>query len=244
MWVIARSPTVLGRIVMEEPTTRRNTFGCPGRSAGRLRSSGIPTELHCFPGAKLSIGEQSGFNYGVLVEAHARITLGRRCMIASTVKMCDRSGGTATPIVLGDDVWVAHGATLLPGAVVGSGSVISAGSVVHGMIPPGCLAVGNPARAIPLELVWRVAPANRRCRTTGRPRGLWEEVDGRTDLLAVGAAMFACLTSRAVHVGRTMNEQLSAETKPAPPVRSIAPGGPKSVADVIDCALAFEREAR
>ncbi len=76
-------------------------------------------------------------------------------------------------------------------------------------------------------------------------RALWDEVDGRTDLWAVGATMFACLTGRVVHEGRTMNEQLlSAMTKPAPPVRTLAPATPRPVAEVIDQALAFDREGR
>ena len=39
-------------------------------------------------------------------------------------------------------------------------------------------------------------------------RGLWDEVDGRSDLWAVGATMFNLLTGRVVHDGRTTNEQL------------------------------------
>jgi serine/threonine-protein kinase len=76
-------------------------------------------------------------------------------------------------------------------------------------------------------------------------RALWDEVDGRTDLWAIGATMFTCLTGRVVHEGRTMNEQLlSAMTKPAPFVRSVAPEVPTPIAAVIDTALAFNREDR
>lgn len=118
----------------------------------------MPTELICAAGGRLSIGEDSGFNYGASVEAYERVTIGKRCMIASMVKICDAAGGRATPISLGDDVWVAHGATLLPGAEIGRGSVVSAGSVVGGAIPPDSLVVGNPARAIRLDLLRRTSP--------------------------------------------------------------------------------------
>ncbi|MCL4755445.1 MAG: serine/threonine protein kinase [Myxococcales bacterium] len=76
-------------------------------------------------------------------------------------------------------------------------------------------------------------------------RALWDEVDGRSDLWAVGALMFAMLTGRAVHEGRTTNEVLlSAMTKPAPRLLSVEPGVHRAVGALVDRALAFERDAR
>ena len=76
-------------------------------------------------------------------------------------------------------------------------------------------------------------------------RGLWDQVDGRTDLWAVGATMYHLLSGQFVHDGRTTNEVLlAAMTKPAPPLASIAPNIAPSVTHVVDRALAFDREAR
>ncbi len=76
-------------------------------------------------------------------------------------------------------------------------------------------------------------------------RGLWDEVDGRSDLWAVGATMFHLLSGRLVHEGRTTNEMLlSAMTKPAPPLGSIAPKVSAAASQVIDRALAFAKENR
>jgi eukaryotic-like serine/threonine-protein kinase len=76
-------------------------------------------------------------------------------------------------------------------------------------------------------------------------RSLWDEVDARSDVWALGASMFYLLTGRTVHRGRTTNEQLlSAMSNPAPGIRAIAPEVPEPVAAVIDRALAFERDAR
>ena len=73
----------------------------------------------------------------------------------------------------------------------------------------------------------------------------WDDVDARTDLWAVGATMFACLTGRVVHEGRTTNEQLlSAMTKAAPPLRALVPDVHRAVAEVVDRALATERGDR
>lgn len=76
-------------------------------------------------------------------------------------------------------------------------------------------------------------------------RGLWDEVDARSDLWAVGALMFALLTGRTVHEGRTTNELLlSAMTNAAPPLLSLDPGAHAAVSAVVDRALAFEKDLR
>ncbi len=76
-------------------------------------------------------------------------------------------------------------------------------------------------------------------------RGLWNEVDGRTDLWALGATMYHLLSGVFVHDGRTTNEVLlAAMTKPAPPLVSVAPNAAPVVAHVVDRALAFDRDAR
>jgi serine/threonine-protein kinase len=75
--------------------------------------------------------------------------------------------------------------------------------------------------------------------------GRTDEVDARTDVWAVGATMFTMLTGRYVHDGNTSNEVLlSAMTKQAPPILSLLPQLEPRVAQVIDCALAFDRTMR
>src|SRR5262249_9907191 len=76
-------------------------------------------------------------------------------------------------------------------------------------------------------------------------RARWDEVDGRTDLWAVGATMFKLLSGRVVHVAETLNEQLlSAMTQPAPPIATLVPTAPIPVLQVVDRALAFNKEDR
>ena len=65
-------------------------------------------------------------------------------------------------------------------------------------------------------------------------------VDGRTDLWAVAAAMFAMITGQYVHEAETMQEMLiRAGSQPARSVLAVAPDLPPRVAEVIDRALAF-----
>ena len=51
-------------------------------------------------------------------------------------------------VVIGNDVWIAHGATLLAGVTVGNGAVVAAGAVVVKDVPPYTVVGGVPAKPI------------------------------------------------------------------------------------------------
>ena len=63
----------------------------------------------------------------------------------------------ASQVTLGHDVWIGHGAIVLPGRNVGTGAAVGAGTVVTKDVPPFAVVVGNPARVLrfrfPPELV-------------------------------------------------------------------------------------------
>ncbi|HET9452067.1 MAG TPA: acyltransferase, partial [Aggregicoccus sp.] len=87
----------------------------------------LPTALLCHAGARLEVGDACVFNYGASLEAHGLVRIGQRCMFASFVRLCDLTPtGEVRPIVLGDDVWLAHGAIVAPGVTIGEGSVVAA----------------------------------------------------------------------------------------------------------------------
>ena len=54
----------------------------------------------------------------------------------------------ASPIRIGNNVWIAACATIIGGVSVGDNSVVAAGSVVTRDVPPNSLVGGNPARLI------------------------------------------------------------------------------------------------
>jgi acetyltransferase-like isoleucine patch superfamily enzyme len=113
----------------------------------------VPTQLIAHSGAVLRLGRHCMLNYGTRIEAYERIDIGSDCMFGSGVVICDRDGERAGPVTIEDGVWLAHGARVRPGVRIGRGAVVSAGSVVTTDIPPDTLAVGDPARALPLQLV-------------------------------------------------------------------------------------------
>lgn len=55
---------------------------------------------------------------------------------------------TAKLTVIGNDVWIGHGAFILPGVQIGDGAVIAAMSVVTKNVPPYALVAGSPARIV------------------------------------------------------------------------------------------------
>lgn len=51
-------------------------------------------------------------------------------------------------VYIGADVWLGARVIVLPGVRIGDGSIVGAGSIVTRDVPPGSVAVGNPARIV------------------------------------------------------------------------------------------------
>lgn len=124
----------------------------------------VHSELITHADAEIRIGRACGFAYGLSVEARESVCIGDRCMAGAMVRICDFTKDRVARVVIEDDVWLAHGVIIEPGVRIGRGSVISTGSVVTKDIPPEHMAVGNPARAMPLQGFWRERSATRNSR--------------------------------------------------------------------------------
>jgi serine/threonine-protein kinase len=75
--------------------------------------------------------------------------------------------------------------------------------------------------------------------------GRREDVDAQSDLWAVGATLFVVLSGESVHTGGDAKAKLIATARTAArPLREAAPEVPRSVATVIDRALAFHKKQR
>ncbi|GLH77550.1 acetyltransferase [Bradyrhizobium sp. SSBR45G] len=63
-------------------------------------------------------------------------------------------------VELGHDVWIGHGAIVLPGRNIGTGAVVAAGAIVTKDVPAYTIVAGNPARMIkrrfPVEIEQRL----------------------------------------------------------------------------------------
>jgi serine/threonine-protein kinase len=75
--------------------------------------------------------------------------------------------------------------------------------------------------------------------------GKSREVDARTDLWSVGATLFTLLSGHYVHEAENAAQLVViAATRPARPLRSVAPHVPEEVAAIVDRACAYERADR
>ncbi|TCR70415.1 chloramphenicol acetyltransferase [Bosea sp. BK604] len=54
----------------------------------------------------------------------------------------------STPVTIGHDVWIGHGAIILPGRSIGTGAVIAGGAVVTKNVPDYVIVAGNPAKPV------------------------------------------------------------------------------------------------
>jgi FkbH-like protein len=160
---VARAPVALRACTSVGPWARV-AGGAPAiENAGRielgahvlLNSSFSPVRLSTGPAGAITIGERTVINFGTSVSALERVTIGANvsigpnCILSdSPLETAHRGDVTPAPVTLGDGAWLAGQVTLLPGAEVGAGSVITAGSIVQGVIPPGVIAGGIPARVL------------------------------------------------------------------------------------------------
>jgi serine O-acetyltransferase len=98
----------------------------------------LPPVIECGPGLRL---EHAG--RGVIIHPDARI--GSRAVILHRVTIGQRHGRVP---VIGDNVSIGTGASVLGGLKVGDGARIGAGAVVIHDVPPGRTAVGVPATLV------------------------------------------------------------------------------------------------
>jgi maltose O-acetyltransferase len=115
-------------------------------------------------GCHLHVGEGFYANFGCVILDSARVTIGDGVMLAPGVHIytahhplqaAERvrpdftaAPELASPVVVGNRVWIGGRAIICPGVSIGDDSVIGAGSVVVKDVPAGVVAAGNPCKVV------------------------------------------------------------------------------------------------
>lgn len=111
-------------------------------------------------GGVIEIGENCSINPYTIIYGHGNTKIGNNVLIAGHCMIIPNNhifkskdpiwtqGNTSKGIVINDDVWLAHGCSVLDGVTIGKGAVIAAGSVVTKDVPPYTVYGGIPAKFI------------------------------------------------------------------------------------------------
>ena len=109
-------------------------------------------------GTDLRIGRNVFINQNCTIYDLGGVEIGDDVMIGPNVSLITsghplepsrrRAGVTASPIVIGRNVWIAAGATVIGGVTIGDNSVVAAGAVVTRDVPPDTLVAGVPATSV------------------------------------------------------------------------------------------------
>ena len=119
----------------------------------------IEQPFQCDYGYNIEVGNNFYSNVNLVILDGAKVTFGDNVFIAPNCGLYTaghpldaerRNEGLeyALPIVVGNNVWIGAGVSVLPGVTIWNNSVIGAGSVVTKDIPHGVIAVGNPCRVV------------------------------------------------------------------------------------------------
>lgn len=119
----------------------------------------IEQPFMCDYGYNIEIGENFYSNHNLLILDTSKVVfgdnvlIGPNCSFFTSIHPLEpelRIQGyeAASPVTVGNNVWICGNVTVLPGVSIGENSVIGAGSVVVKDIPANVLALGNPCKIL------------------------------------------------------------------------------------------------
>lgn len=119
----------------------------------------IKQPFFCDYGNNIFVGDNFFANYDCVVLDCNEVRIGNNVMFGPKVQIYTAYHPLepefrrtqleyASPIIVGDDVWLGGGVIVCPKVEIGAGTTIGAGSVVTKSIPPRVFAAGNPCRVI------------------------------------------------------------------------------------------------
>ena len=149
--------TAYNRTLNTDSDDRRNLLKTGLGSSGEVID--IQPPFYCDYGTNIYVGENVFINYNCTILDCGRVQIGDNVFIGPNVSFytayhpllaSERIKGPelASPITVGDNVWLGGNVILCQGVDIGKNTTIGAGSVVTRSMPANVLAAGNPCRII------------------------------------------------------------------------------------------------
>lgn len=131
----------------------REIFGSAGKNIS------VQQGFNCDNGKNIHVGNDFLSNYNLTILDIAPVTFGDNVMIGPNVDIytvnhpLTKEGrreylAQASPVSIGNDVWIGGKVTVMPGVTIGNNVVIASGAVVTKDIPDNTLVGGVPAKKI------------------------------------------------------------------------------------------------
>lgn len=119
----------------------------------------IESPFYCDYGYNIEIGENFYSNHNLVILDAAKVIFGDNVFVGpncgfytthhpieTEARICGYA--YASPIIIGNNVWIGGNVVVLPGVTIGENTVIGAGSVVNRNIPENVIAAGNPCKVL------------------------------------------------------------------------------------------------
>jgi len=139
----------------------------PGQIGCKLRNLLLPYHnakhvyvwdgVHIDSPSKLKIGNNVSINRGTIINAAGEVTIGNDVLIGPNVTIYSQNhnynkanhlirdqGYNIKPVIIGNNVWIAANATILPGVTIAENIVIGANSLVSKSLNKPGVYVGSP----------------------------------------------------------------------------------------------------
>lgn len=119
----------------------------------------IAEMFQCDNGKKIFIGNNFTGNYNLTILDIREVYIGDNVMIGPNTLITTvghplstmgrrKHLAAASPVHIGNDVWLGGNVTILPGVTIGNNVVVAAGAVVNRDVPDNCVVGGVPAKFI------------------------------------------------------------------------------------------------
>ncbi|MFD1454267.1 sugar O-acetyltransferase [Levilactobacillus lanxiensis] len=119
----------------------------------------VQATFNCDNGQNIHVGEDFLSNYNLTILDIAPVTIGSHVMIGPNVDIYTVNHpltsvgrreylAQASPVIIGNDVWIGGKVAIMPGVTIGNNVVVAAGAVVTANVADNTLVGGVPAKPI------------------------------------------------------------------------------------------------